>query len=466
MRWSKPATSLLLVVLAVMVAACGSSDGESSSTARSDGGGELSVWTFKKEWVPGIQAAAAAYERETGKRLALDVQYFDEANGVYASKVSAAARQRNLPDLLTAYGPQWDYVGAGLFQELNGKLDQELGNMPASLVDDFVKYSQATADTCAANKDCTYSDVRVGQYFTMPQISGATGYFYVNKDKLTEAGLDPEAIPANWAELIDAVRTTEGKLGGAGGSIIPLKIPETGWLWLLRPMLFTQIGATATRELFDDKTGAAWKSPEVVNTLKLYDEMSPYWVKGILQDGIEEADAKFVAGQATWYYGGTFSLAGLVQKGIDPSKLLIFPMPVADGAQIPRLQLKPWASGFIGISRNSGKSELATEFLKFYMSPAGAQPFADAVSDTPAVTLPRTTGAEASPLADATQASFGTGTDAYDEFVAYGPQCDAAKTLANQASVALTGLVTGDTTPEELASKLADLYQKAWNACG
>lgn len=469
MRWSKAATSLVLVVLAVVVAACGSSsDDKGSGSTGADGSGELTVWTFKKEWVPGIEAAGRAYEQETGRRLKLDVQYFDEANGVYASKVSAAARQKKLPDLLTAYGPQWDYVGAGLYQQLDGRLDGALGNMPTELVDDFVKYSQSTADVCAANKDCTYRDVRVGSYYTVPQISGATGYFYADKDKLTEAGLDPAAIPADWAGLIEAIAATSDKLGGEGGVALPLRIPETGWLWLLRPLLFTQLGAERTKALFDDKSGDAWKSPEVVETLKRYDELSPYWVKGILQDGMEETDAKFVSGQATWYFGGTFSLAGLAQKGMDPSRLLVFPMPVATGGALSRLTLKPWASGFIGISRNSGNSELATRFLEFYMSPAGAEPFARAVNDTPAVTLPPSDDTAAQPLAAATDASFGTGADAYDEIASggWGPQCGAAKTLPNQAAVALTGLVTRQTTPEQLSGKLAELYGKAWKACG
>ncbi len=60
-----------------------------------------------------------------------------------------------------------------------------------------------------------------------------------------------------------------------------------------------------------------------------------------------------------------------MQKGVDPSRLLVFPMPVAAGGELPRLTLKPWASGYIGISRNSGNSELATGFLEFYPMAGG-----------------------------------------------------------------------------------------------
>ncbi len=58
--------------------------------------------------------------------------------------------------------------------------------------------------------------------------------------------------------------------------------------------------------------------------------------------------------------------------------------------------------------------------------------------------LPPSDDSAARPLAAATNASFGTGADAYDEIASggRGPQCGAAKTLPNQAAVALTGLVT------------------------
>jgi multiple sugar transport system substrate-binding protein len=450
----------LVIGTGMVLAGCTTPTGDGT-----DASGELTIWTFKKEWVPGLEAAGAAYSEKHGGDVTVDVEYFDEANGLYSSKVTAAARGDELPDLLTSYGSQWDYVGGNLYQKLNGKLDDTLTNFPSALVDSFVKFNDATQSTCAANPDCTYGDVEIGDYYTLPQISGATGYFYANKDQLEAAGVDPNAVPASWEELIADVQKTHDALGDAGGAVIPLKIPETGWLWLLRPTLFTQIGAQATADLFADKTGESWKSPAVVRSLEIYDELSPYWIPSVLQDGIEEADQEFVSGQATWYYGGTFSLAGLVQKGMDPSKLVVFPMPVASGGELSKLTLRPWASGSIGISKDAKNADLALDFLKFYMSEPGAEAFASKVADTPAVTLP-TSDADESPLTPATAASFGDGENAYDEFVTYGPTCDAAKTLNNQASVALTGLVTGEQTPDSLAGVLADLFQKSWSACG
>jgi len=461
------------IVVAITAATVTSAAGCTSSASNAAGGQNLSssaaqsltVWTFKKEWVPGLQAAAAAYASKTGKKFTLDVQYFDEANGVYSSKVSASARSNQLPDLLTAYGSQWDYVGGGLFKNLTGKMDEQLKNIPDSLVNDFVKYTQTTADACSANKDCTYKSVTLGNYYTVPEISGATGYFYVSKDQLTKAGLDATHIPANWAELIGELQATSSKLGQTGGLVMPLKIPETGWLWMLRPMLFTQLGAARTAALFSDKTGNLWKDPAVVNTLRLYDQLSPSWVPSVLQDDIEQGDDVFSSGKGTWYFGGTFSLAGLVQKGMDPNKLLIFPMPVAAGGALPKLQLQPWASGSIGISKNT-KNEAATlAFLKFYMSQPAAQAFATAVHDTPAVTIPAANG-DTNPLLPATKASFGQGADAYNEFTVYGPGCDGAKTLNNQAATALTALIGKHSTPVQVADKLQGLFQKAWAACG
>jgi multiple sugar transport system substrate-binding protein len=447
-----------LAVIGAAVAGC-----TSSSNAKSD---TLTIWTFKKEWIPGIEAAAAAYKKKTGTDVTVKVDYFDEANGVYSSKVSAAARSKTLPDLLTAYGSQWDYVGGNLYKKLNGKLDDTLKNIPSSLVDSFVKFNSADQATCKANPDCTYGSVKVGDYYTLPQISGATGYFYANKTLLQSAGVNLDKAPSSWGDLVADIQKSHAALGDKGGVALPLKIPETGWLWLLRPMLFTQLGKEATDALFADKSGKAWQDPKVIKALSLYDQLSPYWIPSVLQDGIEETDQAFVSGNAAWYYGGTFSLAGLAQKGMDTSKLAIFPMPVAAGGALSQLKLTPWASGPLGVSKDAKNEQGAIDFLKFYMSPDGAQAFASKVADTPAVTLPAGSSTGNPALVQATKESFGSGDDAYNEFTTYGPTCDAAKTLNNQAAVALTGLVTKQTTPEKLGSTLAELYQKAWSACG
>lgn len=439
--------------------------GCSSGAENVDAADTLTIWTFKNEWVPGLEAAATAFNDATGKDVSVNVEYFGEDDGVYSSKVTAAARGNTLPDLVTAYGSQWDYVGAGIYQQLNGQTDDTLSNFPQPVVEGFITYNEDTKAACAANPDCTYSDVEVGDYYTLPQISGATGFFFANKELLSEAGLDPEKIPADWEELIDAIDTTKSALGDEGGVALPLKIPETGWLWLLRPLLFTQLGGAATKELFDDKTGDAWRDPKVVDALALYDELTPNWIPSVLTDAIQETDQAFASGKATWYYGGTFSLAGLVQKGMDPNNLAIFAMPTAQGGALEPLKLTPWASGSLGVSKDSKNPELALEFLEFYMSPEGAEAFASVVADSPAVTLPEGAQASSPALAAATEATFGEGEDSYSEVDVYGPTCDAASTLNNQAAVALTGLITGQTTPSDLSASLADLYAKAWQAC-
>lgn len=447
-----------VALAASALVACSGGAGEASES--------LTIWTFKNEWVPGLEAAATAFNEETGRDVDITIEYFSEADGVYASRVSAAARSDSLPDLVTAYGSQWDYVGAGIYKQLNGVLDENLADFPEPIVNGFVKFNESNAAACAANPDCTYPDVEVGDYFTFPQISGATGFFFANKELLAEADLDPEQTPATWEELVDAVETTTSTLGESGGVALPLKIPETGWLWLLRPMLFTQLGGDGVADLFADKSGQSWTDPAVVKTLELYDELSPYWIPSVLNDAIEEADQAFVSGRAAWYYGGTFSLAGLVQKGMDPANLAIFSMPVAEGGELSELHLTPWASGPIGVSKDAKNEELALEFLSFYASPAGGEAFASKVADSPAVILPDDAAPTSPALAAATEAVFGSGSDSYDEFTVYGPTCDAAGTLNNQAAVALTGLITKQQTPQSLAATLADLYGKAWASCG
>jgi multiple sugar transport system substrate-binding protein len=449
------------------VAAGCSSSGSSSAGdgdgTHASGAVKLTAWTPNSQWVAGLKAAADAYNK-TGKKLTLDVQYIDQENGVYASKVAAATRTNTLPDLLTVNGAdQWSYVGAGEFKKLNGIMDATLTNFPQSVVGNYIKYSETNKKVCDANKDCTYKDVQVGDYYTFPQISGGTGYFFVNKSLLTQAGLDPSHVPATWSELVQEIQASHDKLGDTGGLIMPLQLPESGWLWFFRPLLFTQLGPDKTMALFSDKSGQAWRDPAVLNTLKLYDQLSPLWVPSVLQDSIDVGDDLFSGGKATWYLGGTYSLSGLVQKGMDPDNLLIFPIPTAPGGALDKLEILPWASGFIGISKSTKNESAAEDFLKFYMSQPGAEAFATAVHDAPAVSVPESSD---NPMAAAEKASFSDGPNAFSDFTIYGPTCDGASTLNHQASVALTQLIGGHTTPDKLAQQLAGLYKKAWSACG
>ena len=65
----------LVIGTSLVLAGCTTHTGNGT-----DASGALTIWTFKKEWVPGLEAAGAAYSEKNGGDVTVDVEYFDEAN--------------------------------------------------------------------------------------------------------------------------------------------------------------------------------------------------------------------------------------------------------------------------------------------------------------------------------------------------------------------------------------------------
>jgi ABC-type glycerol-3-phosphate transport system substrate-binding protein len=424
----------------------------------------LTIWTWKENHIPAIKAVADAWNAKTGGNVNVDVQFYTETDAVFQNKITAAARTNGLPDLLSYYGgAHWDLAGSGILTDLTSDVDADwLSQFPASIVDGGIKLSDGKAAACASNADCKYKDIKAGSVSALPQIAGATGYVFANKKLLQTAGVDVNRPPANWQEWIDAMTKTVAADPQKGGLGLGLKVPETGYLWVFRLLGFSHLGSDAFAARFNQ--GGQWTSPASEKTFRLYDQLSPLWLPTALQTDIGAAESAFGRGDSAWLIGGTFSYSTLIQTGIDPNDVMVFPVPTDASDVIKTRTLKPWVSVMLGVTKDAKNRQLALDFMRFYFSQEGAAIFGTTAQDLPAIALPPGS-VNAGPLA-ATQEAFSDSPDAFDEFTTYGPQCDAAKTVTNQASVALTRLITKESDPAQVAQEFQTIFDTAWKACG
>ena len=465
----------IVTCMSVILVGCGSADddtaddpaavGDTGATDAPEAGESevLTIWTFKQNHVPALEKIGSDWAATLDRPVDVNVEFYAESDGVYANKIAASVRTNELPDLLSYWGgSQWDLAGQGVLQDLSKDVDDEwMSAFPEPLRDD-IQLSEDLAASCADNPDCEYPDVPAGSVYALPQISGATGYVFANRKLLESAGVDQDNPPANWKEWVQAMETTVAKNPRKGGLALGLKVPETGYLWIYRLLSWSHLGPEQYGERFGPD--GDWTSPESVETVELYDQLSDIWVPNALQTDISEAEAMFGRGDAAWLVGGTFSFSTFAQAGITPEDVMAFPLPTASGDVIADRELKPWASLMLGITKDVDDRALALEFMRYLFSPEGGATFADEAKDLPAVDVPDD-AVSAQALVEMKQA-FSDSDDAFDEFAVHGPQCDEASTVTNQAAVELSRLITGESAPTEVAEKFQNIFGSAWDACG
>ena len=425
--------------------------------------GSLTIWTLTTNHVAALQQAATAWNKKNNGNVKVTVQFIDQTNGLYKSKIDAAVISHTLPDLFAYYGGAgtWNLAGAGAYRDLTPNVDQQwLSEFNPTIVSGTIEYSQQLADACTQNPDCTTKNLKVGSIFGFPQIAGETGYIFANKQLLQAAGIDPSKSPSTWEDWITMLKATTAKDPQKGGLVLGVKdVGSVGWIY--NPLSFFMMGSAAWQAR--NQPGGDWTTPASLATLNAFNELAPYFLPGTLNLGINDADATFARGGAAFDFGGTYTYGGIVAAGMDATNIVTYTLPVPPGSAIAKPSWKPWTSTTIGISRDTKNFDLALSFLKFYESPAGGAIFANAAHDIPAVTVPATS---IDPALRALESSFGSTADSFDEIAPIGPQCQAGSSFFGQISVLTTKLITQEATPTQVAAQLQSTFTRDWKACG
>ncbi len=422
---------------------------------------ELTMWTWKLNHVPGLEAVAKNFEAQTGIKVTISAFNPDDA---YRTKLTTSAQSGDLPDIMsywTGGNDFWNYAGSGVLVELTDKVDaQWAASFLPGTYDKSSVFSQARYDACQKDANCTYKNVKAGQSFSVPYMAGSAYFVYGSKPLMQQAGLDPTKAPKTAEEWRDMMKTIKEKTGVAG-VVTGVQNPDVSARWLFNPLLMTSCGQETYDAIYGGKD--SFQNPCATKVFDFVYSLSKenLWTADILQTDIDPADAAMAQGKAAFDIGGTYTLSGLLAHGMKAEDILAFAVPPLEGSKLDHLAVG--VDGLIeaGITKDSKHPEEALQFLKFLTSPEQAAVFAKTVGDLPAVKLdadPAKVGSAMAGLVqslDPANAPFGKSTaDPYlDE-------------IFNVLRPGLQAFITGEMTPEKLAKDVQDASVTGWQNHG
>lgn len=138
--------------------------------------------------------------------------------------------------------------------------------------------------------------------YAIPHAYG-TPMLYYNRDIFTQAGLDPDAPPKTWAEVLEAAKTITGNTGLPGVAHLHASMGDYGTM-----VMVTNAGATY---LTPDGTEARFDSPEGIAMLQIWQDMAKTGVMPVATD--REWSAAFQAGQLGMYLTSSAALRPFVK---------------------------------------------------------------------------------------------------------------------------------------------------------
>lgn len=426
-----------------------------AATTAPAAGKTLTMWTWKVAHVAGLEAIAKNFEAKTGTKVVITAYNPDE---VYRTKITTSGQSGDLPDILSYWsGGQWEMAAADQLVELTSKVDDPWkANFLAGTYDKISVMSQTTFDTCAKDPKCTYTNIKVGQSFSVPYLAGNAFFVFGNKKLMTQAGLDPTKTPATAEDWLAMMKTIKEKTG-IPGVVTGVQNPDVTHFWLFNPLLITSCG-TATYDAIYNGTDS-FTNPCAMKVLNFINDIAvnDLWMPGILQTNIDPADVAFSQGKAAFDIGGTYTLSFLLAQGMPVDDIVSFAIPPLKDSKISTLQVS--ASPLIDamITKDSKNPDLALEWLKFLTSPDQMAVFAKIVGDLPAVKISSDPAVVGNVMSGLVKSMADTS-----------PFTDSKATILDEPAkvlkVGLQQFITKETTPDKLAPEIDAANKAAWDA--
>jgi ABC-type glycerol-3-phosphate transport system substrate-binding protein len=422
---------------------------------------ELTMWTWKLNHKPGLEAVAKDFEAKTGIKVTVSAFNPDDA---YRTRITTSSQSGDLADIISYWSGGddfWSLAGSGVLLDLTSKIDDQWKNsFVAGTFDKTSVLTQNRYDACQNDQNCTYKNVNAGQVFSVPYMAGSAYFVYGNKPLLQKAGLDPNKAPATAEEWLSMMKTVKEKAGVAG-LVTGVQNPDVSVRWLLNPLLMTSCGQVTYDNIYN-----GWDTFANPCSTRVFDfvysiHQDDLWTADILQTDIDPADAAMAQGQAAFDIGGTYTLSGLLAHGMKAEDILAFPVPPLKDAALKSLSVG--VDGLIeaGITRDSKHPEEALQFLKFLTSPEEAALFARTVGDLPAIKLDPNPAAIGDAMAglvealDPANAPFGKSNAE--------PYIDE---IFNVLRPGLQAFITDETNPTKLVADAQSASEAGWSNHG
>ncbi len=176
---------------------------------------------------------------------------------------------------------------------------------------------------------------------------------YVNTDIVTNAGLDPNAVPKTWDAMVAWGRTIKEKTG-----IVPFALESTSWLE-------EAFIASAGGRLLDDTGKPAFDTPEAAAGIAAQAKafaggLSPYQVSNDASNSLE-------AGTAAIHLDSIFRLSG--HRAATKANFIVAPFPVVVEGKPTKL---PTGGNFLAVfAKDAEQRKAAWDFLSYATSDEG-----------------------------------------------------------------------------------------------
>lgn len=325
-------------VLAVSVAACGSSDGKKSDHAAGPGdfkGKTLTVWVMSGSNPPGwTKDITAAFEKQyAGAKLNVKVQTWD---GIQ-QKLTTALSEDTPPDVFEVGNTQTPYYAA-------------TGGLKDLTAD---KAALGGADWAPSMNSSAVYD---GKQFAAPWYFASRVVVY-NKKIWADAGI--KAVPKTQDELFKDLTTIRAK-----GTKDALYLP--GQDWYAFDGFLLDAGADLVVKK-GDKYTANLAAPQAASAIALYKKLNSFGTGPKDKDEAtpQQSDV-FAKGDVGAFLGLGWEAAGAIAKNPKLKEQVgYFPIPGKTADKPARVFI---GGSDLAISQNSKNPELAKDFLKLAMS--------------------------------------------------------------------------------------------------
>lgn len=456
----------MMLIVALFLAACAPATtptpGEQPTTApevtaTTAGPVELTMWTWKINHVPGLEAVAKDFEAKTGIKVTVSAFNPDDA---YRTKLVTSAQSGDLPDIIsywTGGEDYWEKAGSGVLTDITDKVDDQWKSVfiPGTF-DKSSVFQQSRYDACQKDPKCLYKNVQVGHVYSVPYFGGSAYMVYANKALLKQAGLDADKAPKTAEEWLDMMKAVKAKTG-VPALVTGVQNPDVSARWLFNPLMMTSCGQEQYDAIYDGR--ASFEDPCAMRVFNFMYQLAQddLWTPDILATDIGPSEAVMGQGKAGFIIGGTYTLSGIISNGLKADDILAFAVPPLKDSKLDHLSLGMDAFIEAGVTRDSKHPDEALQFLKFLTSPDEAAVFAKTVGDVPATKLdadPAKVGSAMAGLVSVLNPADSPFAKSNAE-----PYIDE---IFNVLRPGLQAFITGETTPDKLAKDVQAASEAGW----
>lgn len=360
MKMKVKSTGFFLVLTLLLVSFSGTLFAQGQKV-ESDGPVTLTVWNFKyAEDVAG--KAFKEMDRlfmEKNPDIIIDHQAQPESN-YYQMLLSAFSAKSDL-DVFLTHTDQRAWVIAELFYVLDDDI--------ADVID---TYAPSALEACSETNSAD-SDIKI-----LPLTAQGSGFYY-NKNNFRKAGLNPEVVPSNWNDFLNACK----KLKNAG--ITPIIFGNQGSPFGIdftyRTILGTLLGTDKINGFADGST--LFTGKEFVQATRMIKELYDKGYINVENGSIPyfmDAINDFKNGNGGFFPGLASDIAHWKDFGeaFGYENVGYFSSPVAANAAYPKAQVNQGAGIGFAVTAYSPHTAAAVKYAKFMTSGEAGKIFMDA----------------------------------------------------------------------------------------